>query len=297
MLWVISPRRGVGRPARKLEESDYRTISVREKRITTVTAIPVLWVTVCPNWMAVLKRRASSLFSRRGIGTEVASNDLQPDGWRFGRRCAESARPIAASMRPVELGISERPHYRDIAAITAKGAPIYGVDINVLQFVVIGWSGLPPGREKAGRRGPNLDLWGMSADVLETLPGYGMAFCPTFPGFGTSERVCRWQQAFLAAAAEATIARSSPVPHSWHSINWQIWMKKYLLVSIYAKPRPLWLRHMRSWREEICGDTRKGIIQRSFNAILNACYRGTMSVKRFSFYSRGGAGIRDDISG
>jgi len=27
-------------------------------------------------------------------------------------------------MRPVELGISERPHYRDIAAITAKGAPI-----------------------------------------------------------------------------------------------------------------------------------------------------------------------------
>src|SRR4029077_4373760 len=48
------------------------------------------------------------------------------------------ARPTAASMRPVELGISERPHYRDIAAITAKGAPIYGVDINVLQFVVIG---------------------------------------------------------------------------------------------------------------------------------------------------------------
>jgi len=63
--------------------------------------------------MAVLKRRASSLFSRRGIGT-------------------------AASMRPVALSILERPHYRDIAAITAKGAPIYGVDINVLQFVVIG---------------------------------------------------------------------------------------------------------------------------------------------------------------
>jgi hypothetical protein len=49
MLWVISPRRGVGRPARKLEEPDYRTISVRKKRITTVTAIPVLRVTVCPN--------------------------------------------------------------------------------------------------------------------------------------------------------------------------------------------------------------------------------------------------------
>jgi predicted DNA-binding transcriptional regulator YafY len=44
----------------------------------------------------------------------------------------------AAAARAVELGISERPHYRDIAAITAKGAPIYGVDINVLQFVVIG---------------------------------------------------------------------------------------------------------------------------------------------------------------
>jgi hypothetical protein len=39
-------------------------------------------------------------------------------------------------MRPVELGISERPHYRDIATVTAKGAPIYGVDIDVLQFVV-----------------------------------------------------------------------------------------------------------------------------------------------------------------
>jgi predicted DNA-binding transcriptional regulator YafY len=48
------------------------------------------------------------------------------------------ARPITAAARAVELGISERPHYRDIAAITAKGAPIYGVDINVLQFVVIG---------------------------------------------------------------------------------------------------------------------------------------------------------------
>jgi predicted DNA-binding transcriptional regulator YafY len=32
-------------------------------------------------------------------------------------------------MRPVELGISERPHYRDVATVTAKGAPIYGVDI------------------------------------------------------------------------------------------------------------------------------------------------------------------------
>src|ERR1700731_3555687 len=26
-------------------------------------------------------------------------------------------------------------------------------------------------------------------------------FCPTFPGFGTSERLCRWQQALLATAA------------------------------------------------------------------------------------------------
>ena len=33
-------------------------------------------------------------------------------------------------------GILEHPHYRDIATITAKGAPIYGVDIDVLQFVV-----------------------------------------------------------------------------------------------------------------------------------------------------------------
>jgi len=39
-------------------------------------------------------------------------------------------------VRPLELGISERPHYRDIVAITAKGVPIYGVDIDVLQFVV-----------------------------------------------------------------------------------------------------------------------------------------------------------------
>jgi hypothetical protein len=52
-----------------------------------------------------------------------------------------------------------------------------------------------------GRRGPNLDLQGMPADVLEMLPGYGMAFCPTFTGFGTSERLCRWQQALLATAA------------------------------------------------------------------------------------------------
>jgi hypothetical protein len=43
MLWVIPPRRGVGRPATKLEEPDYCMISVWEKRITTVTAIPVLF--------------------------------------------------------------------------------------------------------------------------------------------------------------------------------------------------------------------------------------------------------------
>jgi hypothetical protein len=49
MLWVISPRRGVGRPARKLEEPDYWMISVWEKRITTVTAIPVLLLTICTN--------------------------------------------------------------------------------------------------------------------------------------------------------------------------------------------------------------------------------------------------------
>jgi len=48
MLWVIQPSRGVGRPARKLEEPDYRTISVWEKCITIVTAILVLFETVCP---------------------------------------------------------------------------------------------------------------------------------------------------------------------------------------------------------------------------------------------------------
>jgi hypothetical protein len=86
--------------------------------------------------MAVFKRRASSLFSRRGIGTEDGAE--RPSARWLTLRQTLRARPTAASMWPVELGISERPHYRDIAAITAKGAPIYGVDINVLQFVVIG---------------------------------------------------------------------------------------------------------------------------------------------------------------
>jgi hypothetical protein len=43
MLWAIQPSRGVGRPARKIEEPDYCMISVWEKCITTVTAIPVLF--------------------------------------------------------------------------------------------------------------------------------------------------------------------------------------------------------------------------------------------------------------
>jgi len=101
-------------------------------------------------------------------------------------------------VRPVELGISERTHYRDIAALTAKGAPIYGVDIDVLQFVerrvkLDASSGhrltqlVDQDYRRVARRqdvgGQNLDLWGMPADVLEILPGYGMPFCPTFLGF------------------------------------------------------------------------------------------------------------------
>jgi len=43
MLWAIPPHRGVSRPARKIEEPDYCMISVWEKCITTVTAIPVLF--------------------------------------------------------------------------------------------------------------------------------------------------------------------------------------------------------------------------------------------------------------
>ena len=43
MLWAIPPSRGIGRPARKIEEPNYCMISVWEKCITTVTAIPVLF--------------------------------------------------------------------------------------------------------------------------------------------------------------------------------------------------------------------------------------------------------------
>ena len=39
MLWAV-PSRGVGRPARKIEEPDYWMISAWEKRTTTVTAHP-----------------------------------------------------------------------------------------------------------------------------------------------------------------------------------------------------------------------------------------------------------------
>ena len=39
MLWAM-PSRGVGRPARKIEEPDYWMISAWEKRTTTVTAHP-----------------------------------------------------------------------------------------------------------------------------------------------------------------------------------------------------------------------------------------------------------------
>jgi len=65
-------------------------------------------------------------------------------------------------------------------------------------------------RDVAGR---NLDLSGMPADVLETLPGCGKLFVRHSPACGTGERHCRWQQALLAmaaAAATALIARSSP---------------------------------------------------------------------------------------
>ena len=100
-------------------------------------------------------------------------------------------------MRPVELGISERTHYRDIAALTAKSAPIYGVDIDVLQFIERrikldpssggrltqlvdqDYRRVARGRDVGGQ---DLDLRGMPADVVEILPGYGMPFCPTFLG-------------------------------------------------------------------------------------------------------------------
>ncbi len=45
------------------------------------------------------------------------------------------ARPITAAARAVEVGVSERTLYRDIAELTTQGAPIYGVEIAVLQVV------------------------------------------------------------------------------------------------------------------------------------------------------------------
>jgi len=48
-------------------------ISVWEKRITTVTAVPVLLVTVSPNQVAVSQRAASSVLSTRAIGSASRS--------------------------------------------------------------------------------------------------------------------------------------------------------------------------------------------------------------------------------
>jgi hypothetical protein len=137
MLWVIPPHRVVGRPARKIEKPDYRMISVWEKRITTVTAVPVLLVTVSPNQVAVSQRAASSVLfhTRDRIGIEVAPNDFQARhrcgsapsslAWICGARgqmADASANAARKSVRAVELGVSERMPYRDITELNAQGA-------------------------------------------------------------------------------------------------------------------------------------------------------------------------------
>jgi hypothetical protein len=174
------------------------------------------------------KQRA--FHTRDRIGIEVAPNDFEARhgaGQRRHRRrgfVAGTARwltllqtsrgragPITASVRAVELGVSERMPYRDIAELTAQGAPINGVVIDVLRVIGrrtktgsqfrtsidgVGRSGyrrVASSRDVAGR---NLDLWGMLVDVLKTLPGYGMPFCPTFPDF-------RDQRAPLSIAASS----------------------------------------------------------------------------------------------
>jgi hypothetical protein len=89
MLRAIPPSRGVGRPARKIEEPDYWIISVWEKRITTVTAIAVLLVTVCPN--------CSPCGGARQVDIEV----LQVDGRRIktGPRFRTSVDTVGRSSR------------------------------------------------------------------------------------------------------------------------------------------------------------------------------------------------------
>jgi hypothetical protein len=122
------------------------------------------------------------------------------------------ARPITASVRASNWASrSACPIGTSPNLPPGGGAPINGVVTDVLQ--VIGRRiKLDPSsgprltqlvdQDTAGSRAggtsrvETLILWGMSADVLETLPGYGRPFCPTFPGF-------RDQRAPLSMAASS----------------------------------------------------------------------------------------------
>jgi predicted DNA-binding transcriptional regulator YafY len=70
------------------------------------------------------------------VNAVIAGVDLRAARWLMLLQTARGkSRPITASVLAVELGVSERTLYRDIAELTAQGAPIYGLDIDVLQFV------------------------------------------------------------------------------------------------------------------------------------------------------------------
>jgi hypothetical protein len=87
------------RLARKIEEPDYCMVSAWDKRVTTVTAVPVLLVTVCPNRLAVLQRAVSTRFPDAGSDRYRARAERLRGPARRASAPSRSQRKAAAGRR------------------------------------------------------------------------------------------------------------------------------------------------------------------------------------------------------
>ena len=180
---------------------------MREKRITTVTAIPVLLVTLCPNAGSGSAPRSHRTTLRPGmarVSAVIVGVDLRRARWltllqtlrgKYPPDRSLSAAPRAGHLGAPALSGHRRNYRQRCADLWCRYRRPSICRDSWLTRIIAG------SREGGTSRARTLIFGARRRMSQKSCPGYGMASCPTSPAFGTSERHCRWQQALLVTAA------------------------------------------------------------------------------------------------